>query len=63
MAPKALRKRDRACLLLGGRVPMLLREFEEGRYGLIGDVYVHGIMGGESLNRENYQNLKDYEIL
>ena len=61
MAPNAARKGDRVCLLLGCRVPVLLRECEEGRYELIGGVY--GIMNGEALTEENHRNLQDFEIL
>ncbi len=63
MAPNAARKGDKVCLLLGCRVPVLLRERDQGRYELIGDVYVHGIMNGETLNKESYRKLQDFEIL
>lgn len=44
MAPTEARKGDRVCLLLGCRVPVLLRKCEEGGYELVEDVYAHGIM-------------------
>ncbi len=44
MAPTEARKGDRICLLLGFRVPVLLRKLEEGGYELVEDVYAHGIM-------------------
>ena len=61
MAPFEARKGDMVCLLLGCRVPVVLRKFGEG-YQLIGDVYVHGIMNGEALTQDNYDKLEYFHI-
>ena len=62
MAPHEARKGDRICLLLGCRVPVVLREHKEGGYELIGEVYVHGIMNGEAMIKENHDKLEDFCI-
>jgi len=42
---------DAVCVLKGGKTPFLLRgkegEKDEGVYELVGEAYVHGLMGGE----------------
>lgn len=43
---------DLICILFGGEVPFILRAVEGGRYRLIGECYVHGIMDGEALDDE-----------
>ncbi|KAL8306153.1 hypothetical protein RB597_003260 [Gaeumannomyces tritici] len=58
LAPSTARVGDRVCLLAGGRVPYILRDSREvllpdsGKvrgFSLVGDSYVHGIMGGEGM--------------
>ena len=39
---------DRVFLLKGGRVPVVLRRREEGRWEVVGEAYVHGVMKGEA---------------
>lgn len=56
MAPAEARKGDKICLLLGRRVPVLLRKREEGGYELVGDVYV------QTMSENNYRKLKYFEI-
>ena len=41
---------DQIFVLPGGRVPMILRPVDEGKYELVGDAYIHGIMHGEAYN-------------
>lgn len=62
MAPHQARKGDMVCILLGCRVPVLLRERQEGGYELVGEAYVQGIMDGESVTDENIDRLEDFEI-
>ncbi|RWA07059.1 hypothetical protein EKO27_g8045 [Xylaria grammica] len=40
---------DEVWVLAGGNVPFTLRKVSEGRYTLIGECYVHGIMHGEAV--------------
>ncbi|KAM0334497.1 hypothetical protein ACHAQA_001526 [Verticillium albo-atrum] len=48
LGSKDLRAGDRLCVLLGGALPLLLRESDQhGGFQYIGGAYVHGIMEGE----------------
>jgi hypothetical protein len=40
---------DVVAVLFGGNVPYVLRSAEDGRYRLIAECYVHGLMDGEAL--------------
>lgn len=62
MAPHHSSKGDKVCLLLGCRVPVVLRERRDGGYELVGEAYVHGIMKGEALTNENHEKLEDFCI-
>ncbi|KAF9467034.1 heterokaryon incompatibility protein-domain-containing protein [Collybia nuda] len=44
---------DLICILFGASVPLVLRRKIDGRYQLIGEAYVYGIMDGEFLKKEN----------
>jgi hypothetical protein len=33
------------------QVPLILRPRKDGRYGLVGDSYIHGVMGGEVMEQ------------
>jgi hypothetical protein len=35
----------------GMKVPLILRPREDGRYGLVGDSYIHGVMAGEIMEK------------
>lgn len=48
LGPNALLADDVVCVFLGGIVPFVLRP-GQGRYQLVGDAYVHGLMDGEAL--------------
>ena len=51
IGPAAMRGRDIVCVLFGGCVPYILRATDtDGRYRLVGESYVHGIMQGEAIN-------------
>ncbi|KAI5920639.1 heterokaryon incompatibility protein-domain-containing protein [Camillea tinctor] len=47
---------DLVCLLFGGEVPFVLRP-KDGHYQLVGDAYVHGIMEGEAIHRDDEELL------
>lgn len=48
LTPLHAQKGDLVCLLLGGEVPLLLREAVVG-HTFVGECYVHGLMDGEGL--------------
>jgi hypothetical protein len=51
LAPDQARKGDVVAVLYGGELPMILRPLDQiGEFQLVGESYVHGIMGGEALN-------------
>ncbi|GAB1317419.1 hypothetical protein MFIFM68171_07629 [Madurella fahalii] len=56
--PLSARVGDAVYVLAGGHVPFVLRKRaggeEEGTWRLIGDCYVHGVMHGEALEREDF---------
>ncbi|CAH0039573.1 unnamed protein product [Clonostachys rhizophaga] len=41
-------KGDKVVLIAGCHVPFILRPQAKGRYSVVGDCYLHGIMGGEA---------------
>ncbi|KAH6669318.1 heterokaryon incompatibility protein-domain-containing protein [Halenospora varia] len=48
--PLSMENGDQVCVLLGGKVPFVLRkEIDTDQYYLLGESYVHGIMGGEAV--------------
>lgn len=49
--PKAARGGDVVCIFNGGRVPYVLRPCKNGRYTLVGECYVDGMMRGEVRDR------------
>jgi Heterokaryon incompatibility protein (HET) len=54
LAPWNAKVGDKICILLGGCTPFLLRERgqDDEQYTLVGEAYVHGIMGGEVFRPE-----------
>ena len=49
IAPPATKATDKVCVLLGCRVPMILRPLVSGHYRLIGEGFVHGFSKGEAI--------------
>jgi hypothetical protein len=47
MGPKEMEPGDRLVMLFGANVPFVLRPFQSGRYKLVGEAYVSGLMHGE----------------
>jgi Heterokaryon incompatibility protein (HET) len=50
--PRGAEKGDVVCILEGGEVPLVMRLANDGRYQVLGDCYIHGIMDGEAMKRE-----------
>jgi hypothetical protein len=46
--PQDARAGDVVAVLYGSRVPFVLRRVEDGKYRLVGECYIHGLMAGEA---------------
>ena len=53
IGPRSLQVDDCIFILPGANVPFLLRKRADGTYKLVGEAYVHGIMHGEALDRDD----------
>jgi hypothetical protein len=54
LGPDDIKAGDLIALVIGSQVPFVLREIADGKYKLIGEAYVDGIMDGEAVaGREN----------
>jgi hypothetical protein len=42
---------DVCCICPGMQVPLILRPREDGRYGLVGNSYIQGVMAGEVMEQ------------
>ncbi len=51
--PKGAKVGDKICVFYGGSLPYVIRPCGEGRYTLIGDCYVNGLMYGEAMDMED----------
>jgi hypothetical protein len=51
VGPGCLEKGDEAFIFLGAAVPYVLRIESTGRWVLLGDVYIHGVMDGEFIEK------------
>ncbi|RSL74638.1 hypothetical protein CEP53_000190 [Fusarium sp. AF-6] len=49
IGPDDMAPGDTASILYGARTPFILRPEEQSKWRLVGDSYIHGIMGGEAL--------------
>ena len=49
LGPKAMEKGDVVCVLFGGKMPFVLRPWDDGKFLLVGECYVHGLMQGEAI--------------
>ncbi|KAF4617059.1 hypothetical protein G7Y89_g15091 [Cudoniella acicularis] len=60
IGPDSLKKEDEVWAVAGADVPMVLRPRGEGKWRLVGECYVHGIMRGEAVrNGSGGQNIQD----
>jgi hypothetical protein len=59
--PKATRHGDIICVLFGGEVPYVLRPTGTGRFLVVGECYVHGIMKGESLSHDT--EIREFQLV
>ncbi|KAM6514257.1 hypothetical protein FALCPG4_015412 [Fusarium falciforme] len=50
--PQGTRRGDMVVVLYGSRVPFVLRKVGEGKYNLVGECYIHGLMAGEAVRAE-----------
>jgi hypothetical protein len=71
LAPTRAEAEDIICILFGCSVPVILREIRDqsgSHFVLIGEAYVHGMMDGEALTKENpppappYTGYETFEI-
>ncbi|KAI9866773.1 MAG: hypothetical protein M1813_000715 [Trichoglossum hirsutum] len=51
--PLSAKAGDSIWVIPGADVPFILREVTSGRYRLVGEAYVHGIMHGEAINADD----------
>lgn len=42
---------DECCICLGASVPFILAPVGKGRHRLVTDCYIHGVMGGELVDK------------
>jgi hypothetical protein len=61
VGPLDMQPGDEVCILLGGKVPYLLRPQGNESYTLVGEAYVHGIMHGE-LFKGGARNLHKFDV-
>ncbi|KAG5745299.1 hypothetical protein H9Q70_012013 [Fusarium xylarioides] len=59
--PMRARKGDLVVVLYGSKVPFVVREKEHGRYSLVGECFMDGIMRGEGMRFAKYEN-RDIEL-
>jgi hypothetical protein len=59
--PMRARRGDLVVVLYGSKVPFVVREKGRGRYSLIGECYMDGIMRGEGIRFAKYEN-RDIEL-
>lgn len=50
--PTSTRSGDLVSVLPGARVPFILRARSDGKFKLVGEAYVHGIMQGEAFDTQ-----------
>jgi hypothetical protein len=52
LAPNHVQEKDVVVIFQGGKFPYTLRKNDNGRYELIGETYLHGVMYGEFINSD-----------
>lgn len=61
LGPQAMRDSDIVCILRGSIVPLVLRPCR-GKYQLVGEAYIHGIMFGEACATDKHLALQSFII-
>jgi hypothetical protein len=56
--PTSIQKGDEVWILRGAKVPYILRPVRDGKYELVGEAYVHGIMQGETVSNNAIDEFK-----
>lgn len=56
--PRLIKTGDKLVILKGGRVPVIMRGWQDGSMELIGEAYVHGIMDGEVFMAEECTEMR-----
>ncbi|EWZ30171.1 hypothetical protein BFJ70_g1773 [Fusarium oxysporum] len=59
--PMRAKRGDLVVVLYGSKVPFVVREQEHGRFSLVGECYMDGIMHGEGIRFAKYEN-RDIEL-
>ena len=57
LGPRCMQSGDVVCLFSGGTTPFIIRRGDEGKYLLVGEAYVHGMMEGEMM--ENHPEIEE----
>ncbi|KAF2449249.1 hypothetical protein P171DRAFT_188503 [Karstenula rhodostoma CBS 690.94] len=63
LAPTAVRPGDVVAILLGCKCPMVLRQYSDNLYHVIGECYIHGLMDGEILSQVSGGNILEREVV
>ncbi|KAI1174997.1 heterokaryon incompatibility protein-domain-containing protein [Nemania sp. FL0916] len=58
LAPQGCKVSDVVCILFGCSVPVILSRENEGRYRVVGEAYVHGMMGGEATEMADFEGVE-----
>jgi hypothetical protein len=63
MAPEQTRRGDVMCILLGGRLPVILRPVDQ-HWEFMGECYIHGVMNGEAMGdlENGLYKLQSFEL-
>ena len=62
LVPRHTQAGDLVCIVYGSPVPFIVRESDEreGSHRVVGECYIHGIMRGEALQSEQFEERKIY---
>jgi hypothetical protein len=63
LAPAAVRQGDVVAILFGCRFPMVLRPYLDDMYQVIGECYIHDLMGGEILSQQRDGHVSSREFV
>lgn len=62
LAPRDVRSGDVVCVVRGSQKPLILRPLPHGRYQLVGECYVHGIMDGSFARKQGWGAVEKFCI-